>query len=128
MEEDRRRSVRLWIGRKLAVSVTARPGDIKKLRVWGFRGTCSGLGGLKNTKIGMSDGKCQRGGFFRRNQSQSCLKSDGWFIGWGVKVILFRAGCGGQEALRLRIRHGQNTPLKTGLTLNLPPLSGRRRL
>lgn len=61
-------------------------------------GKCSGLDGLKDKNTDERWEMSTRR-VMHSNRSQSCLESDGWLRGWGVKVILFRAGYGGQEAL-----------------------------
>ncbi len=109
IEEDRMRSAVLWIGWLEALCIsyrtTSRHLEIESL------GGCSGLDGLKDkNRDEWWEMSTRR--LLHRNQSQSCLESDCKLRGWGVKVILFQAGCGGQEALWPRIHHGQNTPLK----------------
>lgn len=93
----------------ISYRTTSRHLEIESL---GGCGKCSGLDGLKDkNRVEWWEMSTRR--LLHRNQSQSCLESDCcWLRGWGVKVILFQAGCGGQEALWPRIHHGQNTPLK----------------
>lgn len=48
----------------------------------------------------------------QQKESKSCLDNNAWLREWGVKVILFWAGCRGQEALGTRTHRHWNAQLK----------------
>lgn len=91
-----------------------------------MRGEC-GLDGLKD-KNRNERWETSAWRLLHRNQSQSCVESVmGWFRGWGVKVILFQAGCWRSRGSLTKDTPRPKHSIKAGLTFNLPPLSKRPR-